>query len=79
MSDQHHPLMPDRFEPDYVVVRAAPDLPTGFLPPGMEGRWYNLADMPPSGQLGTAVAVASGRFEVRAHDGAVAEVYEVRP
>ncbi|MER6778473.1 MULTISPECIES: hypothetical protein [unclassified Streptomyces] len=68
-------------EPDFVVIRPAPDLPPGVLPPRFDGRWYNLADVPqvfgaPAG--GGYVAVPSGRFEVRDPDGAVAEVWEVR-
>jgi hypothetical protein len=66
---------------DYVVVRAAPDLPDGFLPDHLEGRWYDLAEMPaayPGGPLAHAVAVPVDRFEVR-DDGAVAQVWEVRP
>lgn len=65
-------------EPDYVVVRPAPDLPAGFLPPDMDGKWYDRATLPDGAAMGTAVAVASGRFEYR-EDGAVAEVFEVRP
>lgn len=76
-------------EPDYIVVRAAPDLPPGFLPPHLDGRWYDrrdIADGPPAGTPlpggvagAQAVAVATGRFEVREYDGAVAEIWEVRP
>jgi hypothetical protein len=74
-------------EPDYLVIRPAPDLPPGFLPERENGRWYDRADMPwVSGErslelivrYGGGVAVATGRFEVR-DDGAVAEVFEVRP
>lgn len=65
---------------DYVVIRASQDLPAGFLPPQLEGRWFDLKYMPidPTDRPGTAVAIPSGRFEVR-DDGAVAEVWEVRP
>ena len=64
---------------NYIVVRPATDLPPGFLPPEMDGRWFDVEQLPPAwGDLGMAVAVPSGRFEVR-DDGAVAEVYEVRP
>lgn len=74
-------------ESDHVVLRAAPDLPEGFMPPGMDGRWYDRALVPggpppgaslPEG-VSQAVAVATGRFEVRDYDGAVAEVFEIRP
>lgn len=67
--------------PDYIVVRPARDLPPGFLPPHMDGRWFDRTMLPESGALhgpGDAVAVATGRFEVR-DDGAVAEVFEMRP
>jgi hypothetical protein len=74
-------------EPDYIVIRPAPDLPPGFLPDRENGRWYDRATMPVADEeqrmnalvrYGGGVAVATGRFEVR-DDGAVAEVYEVRP
>jgi hypothetical protein len=74
-------------QPDYIVVRPAPDLPPGFLPDRENGRWYDRADMPQVDtessldailRYGGGVAVATGRFESR-YDGAVAEVYEVRP
>jgi hypothetical protein len=67
--------------PDYVVIRPHPDLPAGFLPPSLDGKWFDRSTLPfgfASGTSGTAVAVPSGRFEVR-DDGAVAEVYKVRP
>lgn len=77
--------------PDYVVIRPAADLPPGFLPPELDGKWFDAATMPkrfgdPRGNyvtesgvtVGEAVAIPSGRFEVR-DDGAVAEVWEVRP
>lgn len=79
-------------EPDYVVVRLAPDLPPGFAPPGIDGRWYDRGAFPvvtdPDAQrkaaeragfaISEAVVVATDRFEVR-DDGAVAQVYEMRP
>lgn len=69
-------------EPDYIVVRPAPTLPPGFLPPGLDGKWFDRA-MFPEGvgaySWGDAVAIATGRFEVRDSDGAVAEVFEIRP
>jgi hypothetical protein len=66
---------------DLVVIRAAADLPAGFLPSQMEGRWYDVTGWRPCRGpigIGSAVAVPLGRFEV-SEDGAVAEVYEVRP
>lgn len=65
---------------DYVVVRAHSDLPEGFLPPELEGRWFDLEDIPKSlvPQDSGAVAVPVSRFEQR-DDGVVAQVYEVRP
>ena len=67
-------------EPDYVVIRPAADLPEGFLPPSWDGKWFDRATLPETYAPITTggVAVPSGRFEVR-EDGAVAEVWEVRP
>lgn len=66
-------------EPDYVVIRAAADLPPGFLPESLDGKWFDRSDLPMSdGSMPAGVAVPSGRFETR-EDGAVAEVWEVRP
>jgi len=79
-------------EPDYVVVRRGPDMPDEWLmPDGLEGRWFDRAEMKPppppgwadefrrrGGVVSTAAAVPTGRFEVR-EDGAVAEVWEIRP
>lgn len=70
-------------EPDLIVVRAHPDLPDGFLPPSVEGRWYDRARLPKALSeaeayaFGGAVAVVTDQFEVR-DDGAVAQVFEVR-
>lgn len=69
-------------EPDYVVIRPAPGLPNGFLPPHWDGRWIDRATVPecyasPDPSMSTATAVPTGRFEVR-DDGVVAEVFEVR-
>jgi hypothetical protein len=69
--------------PDYVVIRATADLPVGFLPEYIEGRWFDVSTWVPDRRsvalgMGVGVAVPTGRFEVR-DDGAVAEVYEVRP
>jgi hypothetical protein len=70
-------------EPDYIVIRPAAGLPEGFLPRHWDGLWLDRA------QIGialpnlafetasTAVAGATGRFEVR-EDGVVAEVFEVQ-
>lgn len=69
---------------DYIVIRPAPDLPEGFLPASLDGIWYDRNTIPIrlgaySGPgIGEGVAVPAGRFEVR-DDGAVAEVWEVRP
>lgn len=64
---------------NYVVIRAAGDLPEGFMPAGLEGTWLDLTTCRLDyGSFAIAVAVPSGRFETR-DDGAVAEVWEVRP
>lgn len=67
-------------EADYIVIRAAADLPAGFLPPEMEGKWFDRAELRAEKWDGPAeaVAVPATRFETR-EDGKVAEVYEVRP
>lgn len=65
----------------YIVIRAHPDLPDGFLPPDLDGKWFDADKLPPASRfaVGTAVAVATDRFERRDPDGATARVYEVRP
>ena len=66
--------------PDYIVIRRGAGLPESFHLGDLEGRWFDLRD-PRAWALewvGEAVAVPTGRCEVR-DDGAVAEVYEVRP
>lgn len=66
-------------EPDYVVLRPAFDLHLG-LPPHLDGVWFDRARMLTNPVAAYAVkrAVATGRFEVRESDGAVAEVFEVQ-
>jgi hypothetical protein len=65
----------------YVVIRAAADLPDGFLPPEWEGKWLDADVILPGvqPQVFGAVAVATDRFERRESDGATARVFEVRP
>lgn len=70
-------------EPDYVVIRPAPGLPEGVVPPHWDGRWIDRATLPevyvrPGAGMSTTTAVPTGRFEVRDYDGAVAEVFEVQ-
>lgn len=62
------------------VIRAAPDLPPGFLPPDLEGKWFDLDELPyfMAEENERAVAVITARFE-RREDGATARVFEVRP
>lgn len=60
----------------YIVVRPGPGLPAGYLPPGLDGTWFEPPGEPYVEHDGGAVAVASGRYEVR-DDGELAEVYEV--
>jgi hypothetical protein len=64
----------------YAVLRPAPELPPGFLPPDLDGRWYDLDQTTHLLEgSGDAVAVATDRFERRDSDGATARVFEVRP
>jgi len=69
-------------ESDYVVIRPAGDLPPRFFPKGWDGLWIDRSHLASKlidpEDCSTAVAVPTGRFEVR-DDGAVAEVFEVRP
>lgn len=78
-------------EPDYIVIRRGPDIPDEWrMPHGLGGRWFDRSTMPVGGAgsadaareagvtVGTAQAVPTGRFEYR-EDGAVAEVWEIRP
>ncbi|MGH3372382.1 MAG: hypothetical protein ACRDPR_20535 [Nocardioidaceae bacterium] len=76
-------------EADYIVIRPGAGLPPGFLPPDQNGLWLDRSTIQPGPAPGSevapgvvmseAVAVPTGRFEVRQDDGAVAEVWEVRP
>lgn len=86
---EHYQLFrrPDRTwdaipEPDWIVIRPAPDLPPGTLPAGLDGWWLNRRGWAADGtivhQSGFVGHYApTGRFEER--DGVVAEVFEVRP
>ncbi len=85
MTDLSDWLWPDHMgAADYVVIRPAADLPDGFLPDSLNGVWFDRARLPirlgafRGPGIGEGVAVPAGRFEVR-EDGAVAEVWEVRP
>jgi hypothetical protein len=77
--------------PDYVVVRRGLDLPAEWSVGDLDGKWFDRSAMPPppppgafdrfraeGGVASGASAVPTGRFEVR-DDGAVAEVWELRP
>lgn len=76
-------------EPDYVVIRPAPDLPPGFnFPDRWNGMWLDRSQIPedwtpgrtpPGVTTSTMKCVPTGRFEVRDYDGAVAEVWEAHP
>ena len=68
------PIKPS--EEAYGVIRAHPDLPPGFLPDGMEGRWYFLGDIPV--KMGDHLVIRLHAHEVR-DDGARAAVYQVQP
>ena len=65
----------------WIVVRGDHDMPPGFMPPGLDGRWQErdrIPDYPPifEGRYSTATAHPTGRVEIR-DDGAIAEVYEM--
>lgn len=69
----------------FIVLRPAPGLPADFLPRGMDGRWdvrpdldSSLSRWPLPGVTYHAQAIPAGRYETR-DDGALAEVWEVRP
>lgn len=75
-------------EPDFIVIRPAVGLPPGSVPAHLDGRWYDRSSIPESsvgprlgaiGEYGGLTAAPAGRFEVRESDGAVAEVWEIRP
>ena len=76
--------VPDSTE--YIVYRAAPGMPKGDMPDGMEGRWDRRSDIPYGvvstartvlDGIGTGTAKATGQIEI-SPDGSVAEVYEVK-
>lgn len=73
--------------PDYIVIRRSPDLPDDFNTGDFDGKWLDRGQLPVSeeppeppwgGTVGRGVAVPTGRFETR-EDGAVAEIWEIRP
>lgn len=77
--------------PPFIVLRPAPDLPPGILPPEMEGVWYDREDLQVLGPDQTVlrlggdvvfVAVAIDRTETdpeRPPGQQTAQVFEVRP
>lgn len=70
-------------EPDWIVFRPAAGLPAGALPADLDGWWIDRRGAPASGRIvhqGGFVGqfTPTGRFET-CDDGAVAEVFEVRP
>lgn len=67
---------------EWIVVRADREMPPGFMPPGLDGKWQERASMPFAapvfeGLHSRATAHPTGRVEIR-EDGAIAEVYEMR-
>ena len=78
-------------QPAFVVLRAAPGVPPGWMPADLEGRWYYrtsfpVQSWPPPPQLGDdayqpgyAVIIPTTRVEHRDSDGAAAQVWEVHP
>lgn len=72
-------------EPDYIVLRPSAGLPPDYeFPDRWNGLWLDRAEVPEGPDRimppGSSVVkfVATGRFEVRDDDGAVAEVFEVQ-
>jgi hypothetical protein len=67
--------------PRFAVIRPSADLPEGFLPEHLDGKWVELGDASDIqyGDWGgnSLVAVPTGRHETR-DDGERAEVFEVR-
>lgn len=60
----------------YGVIRAHRNLELGFLPDGIDGRWYHLVDIPV--KMGDHWVIRLNAWEVR-DDGVRAAVYEVQP
>jgi hypothetical protein len=62
----------------YVVIRVARTYPHR-VPADLDGKWYDLADIPTvlASVLDGVQAWETGRFETR-DDGAVAQVFEIR-
>jgi hypothetical protein len=69
---------------DYVVFRAYPDAPPGWMPPDLEGQWVDRArveiTLSDDDRVTGAMAIAepTGEFEFR-DDSVCAEIWEVRP
>ena len=61
----------------YIVLRAAPDMPPGFLREDMDGRWYDLATMKRGTSETGVSARPTDRYEER-EDGVRAQIWEVR-
>lgn len=47
-------------EPDYMVIRPAADLPDGFLPDGMDGKWFDRSQLPKGPGDGHATTARMG-------------------
>ena len=70
--------------PPFIVWRAAPGVPPGWMPAGMEGRWDYRPEPPHPlmqrhDENAHAIALRTSRIEHRDSDGASAEVWEVHP
>ena len=71
--------------PDFMVVRFAPGLPKDALPEQYDGLWFDVSRWvkddtldPAHGHVRGHRAVLTDRLETR-EDGAVGQVWEVRP
>lgn len=81
----HRRLAPSELlpEPVFVVLRAAPGVPFGWMAADLEGRWCYRKDLltlrgPVIQPVPHAVAIPTDRLEHR-EDGATAQVWEVHP
>lgn len=75
-------------DPEYIVLRPAPDLPPGVVPADLDGKWFPRGELLTrpgatrlrlAGASGIFLAEATGRTEEDPEGQRTAEVFEVRP